>query len=1251
MSGNNLGALHHQDFKFLTGLHTLDLSNSNISKIEGSPFENLTNLGVLSLAGNQLDDEFLEHGLSGSESIYTLDLSNNRLTRFPNLNGTRLPNLTELFLSGNRIHSLYRDHLKNMTHLGELIIKDNVISFIEDDAFAETPNITNLDLDNMMITHLPNMSYLPQLKTLQARFGSLQYLPDDLCQTCKNLVILEVGHNNLSSLPSFVGGCKLKILGAMNNSITTLSNDTLSGQGILHLLELEGNQIESIPDGFFDDTTYIEFLYLGFNRIQSFSRDTFARMPYIIHIDASFNQISQLEDGLFHNQANTLQWLDLAHNSLQSFEAGVLPVNSTLVHLNLSANHLNTVSFPHSGLEHLSRLYLEDNFELLQVPDAYESPNVSDVKYTYAYHCCIWSGYKRPHQFIDHDQENEDEDPTTIPTPTSFLPRTLECENGEISERQKEMFRIVAELFNFTIAYLPGCKVQVITQGADLGTSEEDAFRYTNHRTGARLSAKYTQTVLCSPRPDELSPCDNLMDPWLLRVFVWAVWVLSLLGNGTVLFVAIAAKEKLEVYQFLICCLAFADFCTGVYLAFLAAVDIRTFGDVSFYQSALHWQMGAGCQAAGFIAVFASELSVFILIVLTLERVHTIAYTFHQNEKVKMRYAIGAAIVSVILAAGLASMPLVGINSYSRVGVCLPYLTEKWTDRMYIGLLLTINLVAFLVILFSYLYIFKNICKSPAAHQKRKEISIAAAKIALLIVTAFSCWIPIAVIGYLALGEIYVVDTSQAKFLIVFVYPLNSCLNPFIYAIFTRQFRNKVATVFKRSSDRVSSLPGRRVRLTRASSAFLPDHLGGRSGNPSPMEMMRMRQSRRSNSLSVQLVTTNNNPPQVQTPPVVSPPPGAYMGRRASLPATFGSTLRSLQTLRTDSPLTANNSSTGIDSLPFRFAPSFHMGENSSQPDLQGVDSDLAHVTSNLDSPLTGSQESANRGQLPDIPEEQEENVSVCSSGSEGYSDAQDDIGRELDVEIDCTSQTGFNNDCELYVIIDPDSELSAGPSINSLCGVTVENNNQSYSQPKSKYKVSSDSACSGCNSISPEIDDDINNNHLVNREASRSDNIISPTRSLSLIRDSESFSSYDLSDNECAPCELGHELDPPRLQSTQQSCKFTRGSTPTPLKDNGKHEQSSFSQRYVYRTRRHETSIDHHVTSTSGLGTTDNTTPTNSYIDSNQSMFNAGSITNPSLSNLTLITSVPVKTSSPSKKSESYSNSQLSIVGSETSI
>lgn len=1113
MAGNNLGVIHHRDFTFLTGISSLDLSNSSIQSIKGSPFENLTKLGTLSLRNNKLEDGSME-GLSGLRSIHTLDLSNNMLSTFPSFNGSHFPSLSELLLGGNEISRLCRHHMRNMTSLKEIVLKGNVIEFIEDDAFAETPNVTSLNLDFMKVSHLPNMSYLPKLLFLLANNGKLEYLPHDLCRTCRHLAVLEVENNMLQTLPSFTGGCKLQALIALGNRIETLVSDTLLGQSLLHLLDLEGNKIRSIPEGFFNHTYDIEFLYLRYNQLTSLSPDVFASMPYLIHVDLSHNNISVLESGLFRNQAPTLQWLNLAHNSISHFDPHVLAVNSSITHLNLSANSLTSVSFPQGGLQFLLYLYLEDNFQLYEVPNSYETPYVIDIKYTYVYHCCIWSKYKREHPYVDHDVENNTVEPTSIPTPIPFVPPETDCPDGKLPDRDRELLKLLAKQFNVTIRILPGCKIQIITgNGADLAVADNSAIPYISYRRGYRVPMIYSQTVMCSPRPDSLSPCKNLMDPWALRVFVWAIWVLALLGNGTVLFVAIAAREKLEVYQFLICCLAFADFCMGVYLAFLAAVDIRTFGAVSFYQSALYWQKGPGCMAAGFIAIFASELSVFILIVLTLERVHTIAYVLKQNEKLKMRFAIGAAIVSVVLAAGLASLPLLEINSYSHVGVCLPYLTEKWKDRFYIGLLLTISLVAFLIILFSYLYILKSICSSPLSSQKRREISIAAAKIALLIVTAFICWIPIAVIGYLALAGVHAVDTNQAKFFIVFVYPLNACLNPFIYAIFTRQFREKVSAVFRRSNDKIdNSFHSRRIILTRASNAFLPDHFLGLSkshrGSLSPMEMMKMRQNRRSNSLSVQLVTNNNTAHRVQTPPVIVPPPGAYMGRRASLPAAFGSTLRSSQAGCSadvsQGTVLATNTSAITDPLPFRFSRSFHTGENSSQPELsqKTAEADLCPPVSNLESPLTGSQESASRP-LPGIPEEQEENISLCSSDSEDYSDAQEEMEENkmedlsLDPEYGCCGSA---------------SELSAGPSVGSLCQVTMETiTREDYCQENClsvpKYKVSSGSACSGYNSTMSDVDN--------KEEAS-----VSPTHNLTLISASESFSSYDMavSDNECGP-------------------------------------------------------------------------------------------------------------------------------------
>lgn len=61
-------------------------------------------------------------------------------------------------------------------------------------------------------------------------------------------------------------------------------------------------------------------------------------------------------------------------------------------------------------------------------------------------------------------------------------------------------------------------------------------------------------------------PCQDLFDYWTLRCGVWVIFLLAMLGNGTVVFVLIFARSKIDVPRFLVCNLAAADFFMGLYL-------------------------------------------------------------------------------------------------------------------------------------------------------------------------------------------------------------------------------------------------------------------------------------------------------------------------------------------------------------------------------------------------------------------------------------------------------------------------------------------------------------------------------------------------------------------------------------------------------------------------------------------------------------------------------------------------------------
>ena len=76
-----------------------------------------------------------------------------------------------------------------------------------------------------------------------------------------------------------------------------------------------------------------------------------------------------------------------------------------------------------------------------------------------------------------------------------------------------------------------------------------------------------------------------------------------------------------------------------------------------------------------------------------------------------------------------------------------------------------------------------------------------AKRMAILIFTDFFCWAPISFFGLNAVFGHPLVSLEDAKIFTVFVLPLNSCANPFLYAILTKQFKKDCSAVCKRFEE------------------------------------------------------------------------------------------------------------------------------------------------------------------------------------------------------------------------------------------------------------------------------------------------------------------------------------------------------------------------------------------------------------------------------------------------------------------
>lgn len=116
-------------------------------------------------------------------------------------------------------------------------------------------------------------------------------------------------------------------------------------------------------------------------------------------------------------------------------------------------------------------------------------------------------------------------------------------------------------------------------------------------------------------------------------------------------------------------------------------------------------------------------------------------------------------------------------------------------DKVYLFVMILLNGIAFILIVFCYGQIYFSLTYE--TRHAKGEGSIAK-KMALLVFTDFICWAPTAFFSLTALAGYPLMGVTESKILLVFFYPLNSCANPYLYAIMTSQYRKDLYVLLSR---------------------------------------------------------------------------------------------------------------------------------------------------------------------------------------------------------------------------------------------------------------------------------------------------------------------------------------------------------------------------------------------------------------------------------------------------------------------
>ncbi|XP_022651892.1 uncharacterized protein LOC111246484 isoform X4 [Varroa destructor] len=759
-------------------------------------FPNLSDLRLMNVSLTNLPDL---RGLGHLVELYVYRCSLTKLMP-PEALASSAETLLTLSFADNLIGEVTELALDQLYKLENLVLKRNRISTIHERAFETLASLKFLDLSHNFLTAVPNaLLPLKQIREILLSDNEISYIGERAFASFGQLNMLELANNPLHSFHhnAFAGAAKLKRL-MLKQVINLELFPNLTGSHALEQLRLSRAKIHQLPHNICQLLPKLKILYLMSNNLNTIPNLDGCRELLIL--DLTYNKIDLIPPGSFSTLEN-LRDLNLGNNLISEIERDAF---IGLRRLQVLAMERNRIRYIHpeafrplttiEDLEPDQDSMLGGGFGLGILPPRtrtrpIEEPVTPDtvlwLKDDFGDEQIDFGTWNRSHEMGYFDANASDKFP-------EFARTLLKAYGSD--------YIIPDNLAQYAEEYMEDYR----------GAPDH------HNNNGDSTGSNHKHFITCLPTPTPFMPCEDLFGWWTLRCGVWVVFLLALLGNGLVVVVLSFGRSKIDVPRFLVCNLAMADFLMGIYLGFLAVVDASTLSEFKFYGVA--WQTSFGCQLAGFLGVLSSELSVYTLAVITMERNYAITHAMHLNKRLSLKHASYIMSVGWSFAFVMALLPLFGISDYRKFAVCLPFETEDRVSLLYVVFLLAVNGMAFLILMGCYLKMYCAIRGSQAWNSNDSRI---AKRMALLVFTDFLCWAPIAFFSLTALSGIHLINLEEAKVFTIFVLPLNSCANPFLYAIFTKQFKRDCVLICKRIEE---SRVTRGIGRCRHSSNFSNRH-------------------------------------------------------------------------------------------------------------------------------------------------------------------------------------------------------------------------------------------------------------------------------------------------------------------------------------------------------------------------------------------------------------------------------------------
>uniref|UniRef100_A0A8C0XAF6 G-protein coupled receptor 106 n=1 Tax=Castor canadensis TaxID=51338 RepID=A0A8C0XAF6_CASCN len=576
--------------------------------------------------------------------------------------------------------------------------------------------------------------------------------------------------------------CKETELECINTdlqSVPTISSNVT-------LLSLKKNKIHSLPDKIFIKYTELKKIYLQHNCIRHISRKAFFGLYNLQILYLSHNCITTLRPGIFKD-LHQLSWLNVSDigNILICF-VRILddnPITRVSQRLFTGLNSLFFLSMVNNYLETLPEQMCAQMPELNWMD--LEGNGIKYLRNSTFLSCDSLT-------VLDLSSNMIMELPAELFEDLKLLQK-LNLSSNPLLYLHKNQFRSLKQLQSLDLERIeiPNINTGMFQSLKNLSHIYFKNFRYCSYAPHVRI---------CMPLTDGISSFEDLLANNILRIFVWVIAFITCFGNLFVIGMRSFIKAENTTHAMSIKILCCADCLMGVYLFSIGFFDLKYRGQYQKY--ALLWMDSVQCRLVGFLAMLSTEVSVLLLTFLTLEKFLVIVFPF-SNIRPGKRQTATILICIWIVGFLIAVIPFWNEdyfgNFYGKNGVCFPLhcdQAERNGSKEYsLGIFLGVNLLAFLIIVFSYITMFCSIQKTTlqtaeVRNHNGKEVAVAN-RFFFIVFSDAICWIPVFVIKILSLLQVEIPGTVTS-WIVIFFLPINSALNPILYTLTTSVFKDKL---------------------------------------------------------------------------------------------------------------------------------------------------------------------------------------------------------------------------------------------------------------------------------------------------------------------------------------------------------------------------------------------------------------------------------------------------------------------------